>query len=73
MRKKDEKLTEDDILILRAYADCNMTAARAAAHLSYSSGAVNYHLYRIEDKTGIDPRTFWGLTELLELLKKYGK
>ena len=70
MRNKNMILTEDDISVMQAYADCNMKAARTAEYLRYSSSAVNYHLNRIQDKTGIDPRTFWGLTELL---KKYVK
>ena len=70
MRHKDMNLTEDDIVILRTYANCSMNAARTAACLKYSSNAVFYHLNRVEEKTRIDPRTFWGLTELL---KKYGK
>ena len=70
MRDKDMSLTEDDISVMQAYANYNMNAARTAAYLKYSSNAIFYHLTRIQDKTGIDPRTFWGLTELL---KKYGK
>lgn len=66
-------LTEDDIAILRAYADCDMNGAHTAKCLKYSSNAIFYHLTRTQDKTGIDPRTFWGLTELLELLKENGK
>lgn len=54
---------------LRAYADCDMNVARAAAVLVVHPNTVHYRLRRVAALTGRDPRRFADLTELLMALR----
>ena len=50
---------------LRAYVDANMNALKAAARLSVPPNTIYFRMQKITDLTGLDPRSYHGLTELL--------
>lgn len=57
-------ITDKEILI--AFAECNMNASETARVLIYHRNNVDYHLERIEEKTGLDPKCFFDLVKLLQ-------
>ncbi len=60
---------------LRAYADANMNALKAAARLSIHPNTVYFRMQKITDHTGLDARSYHRLTELLlvaDCAKYYG-
>lgn len=59
-------MTELEKIILRAYADCNMSIQMAGEKLHYHRNTVRYHLYQVQRKTGLNPRRFWDLVQLME-------
>ena len=62
-------LPEVEKEIIRNMADCNMRATAVARKMTYHRNTIVWRLDRIEDKTGINPRSFWGLVQLIEALK----
>lgn len=54
-----------EIEVIRAYAACEMNASKTAKMLFVHMNTVHYQLDKIKKKTGLNPRTFSGLTELL--------
>lgn len=50
---------------LRAYADADLNVSRAAASLNVHPNTIHYRLSRVADATGLDPRRFGDLVELL--------
>lgn len=59
-------LTETDKKIIKAYADNDMKRNNTAAALFYNPNTVDYHITRIHKKTGLNPRKFYDLNELLK-------
>ena len=53
--------------LLKALADCDLNVSKAAKVLGVNRRTVLYQSDRMLEKTGLDPRTFYGLRELLEL------
>ena len=64
-----DELTDEDIAIVRSYAKNNMSASETARYMNYSWYSINYHLGRVEQKTGYNPRVFYDLVELLRWLR----
>ena len=60
-------MTEVQIEIIKAYADNGMNVSRTARYLRYHRNSVMYHLERIEDATGLDPKNFHDLVKLLRM------
>ena len=64
------ELTERDAVTVAALANCNMNLPATAAALGISRQAVSDRLDAIRDKTGVDPRSFWGLAKILSEIQK---
>ena len=64
-----DELTDEDIAIVRAYAKNNMRTSDTARDTNYSWYTINYHMDRVEKKTGFDPRVFYDLVDLLRWMR----
>lgn len=58
-------MTDDDLEFLYIYADNNMSIKATANALYYSRRSIDRRLEKIYRITGVDPRTFWGLCQLI--------
>ena len=63
-------MTPFDIELIRTYAECDMSLSETGKRLYIHKNTVVYHFEKIEKKTGLNPRTFSGLTELLSRIEK---
>lgn len=61
-----DKLNRVDIDIVQAYADNNMVLQRAAEASHYARTSVRYRFDRVYKITGLDPRDFYQLHELVK-------
>lgn len=68
----NRKLNENDLIVLRAYADGNMNCNTAAKLAFYDRTTIYDHLDKIHILTGKNPRNFYELQELLEMFEKKG-
>lgn len=66
---KDE-ITPVRCKIILALADCNMRAAAAARKLYMDHTTVLYHIKTINAITGKDPRNFYDLCDLTQMVKE---
>jgi sugar diacid utilization regulator len=64
----DRKLKGGLSASLRAYADADMNVLKAAAALSVHPNTIYSRFEKISDISGLDPRTFHALGELLLLI-----
>ena len=64
------KLNDDDVLVLRAYADGNMNCNKAAELAHFSKYAIYDHLDKIHILTGKNPRNFYELHELINMFNE---
>lgn len=62
-------LDEIDVQIIMSMAKNEMNIVAVAKDLHYSRQAIGYRLRRIKRITGLNPRGFF---DLYELVKKYG-
>lgn len=53
--------------IVKAFARCDMDTPRTAKETMYSRQNVDYHLRMVQIKTGLNPRCFFDLVQLLIL------
>ena len=58
-------LSETAREIIIAYASTNMNASATAKKLFRDYNGVEYHINRIKEKTGLDPRNFFDLCKLV--------
>ena len=58
------KLTSVEREVLTAFVQCGMRTSKVSKHLHMCITSVNFHLTKIWEKTGIDPRDFFGLVAL---------
>ena len=56
--------------MLRLMAKHSLCMAEVGREIGYHGRSINYHLDKIQAETGIDPRTFYGLCELLGYRKE---
>ena len=63
-------LTEMDKKAVLSYAENSMRMSRAAKALFMVHSAVYYHIISIKAKTGLDPRNFYDLSKLINLIQK---
>lgn len=63
-------MTPFEIAMVQAYAECDMSLERAAKQLYVHRNTIAYHFEKIRTKTGINPRTFNGLVELLSRIER---
>lgn len=60
-------LTDLDWEVVMVYAENDMNAWQTARQLCLSSGGVAYHLDKVRDATGYDPRVFFDLADLMRI------
>lgn len=63
-----EELTPVDKAVVMAYADAGMSALGAGRLMHFSNNGINYHLTKVRTLTGLNPRKFYDLTKLVELI-----
>ena len=54
---------------INEFADCNFNVKRTARHLDLHANTVYFRLNRIRELTGIDPRSYAGLSLLLTTVR----
>ena len=69
MKEQIEEMTKKEKEILLAYAENNMNTVKAARSIYCHHNTICYHLTKIKEKYGLDPRKFYDLVELLETIK----
>lgn len=62
------ELTKRDRECLELYAKSNMNANEAARRNFMHRNTVEYHLEQVKKKTGLNPRDFFDLAKLMEVL-----
>lgn len=63
------RLTETQARIVLALAENGMNVQAAAAAAHYSRSTVEYHLHRIQERTGLNPRDFYDLQKLVKMAR----
>lgn len=63
-------LKDKDKAIILALADNGMKWKPAARSINLHYNTVAYRMDRIYDRTGLDPRNFYDLQELVEIVKE---
>lgn len=61
-------LTEADIEILKELARCDMNTNEVARRTYRHRNTVLYHLEQIRAETGLNPRKFYDLVELMRIV-----
>ena len=61
-------LTEKQKHIIKAFADNDMNVSETARNLFCHRNSVTYHLEKIYEDTGLDPRNFYDLVTLLSMI-----
>lgn len=73
MGRKEHKvrteLNVSELECIKAMAGCSLCVSAAAVVLRKSRHTVINKCNKIQDITGHDPRTFWGLANILEMLE----
>lgn len=62
-------LTDIEKEIIIQMADCDLRLGEVAKQINYCRGAVYYHVKRIFKKTGLNPRSFYDLLILIDIVK----
>jgi carbohydrate diacid regulator len=62
-------MTPFEIEMIRTYAECDMSLSATAKRMYVHHNTVIYQFEKIKKKTGLNPRTFSGLTELLSRIE----
>lgn len=68
-----ETLTHDDKRVVMAFADGRMNMKEAARKESYAYTTVMYHLTSVRAKTGLDPKNFHDLAQLVQMITEERK
>ena len=63
-------LTMKQAKTILALADCDMRPAKAALMLDCHKNTVEFRLTKIWEKTGLDPKCFYDLCQLVKKAKK---
>lgn len=63
-------LTDREKEIILAMAACDMNKTNAAAKLYFHRNTMAFHMDKIRKKTGLDPRRFYDLVKLLEMVNE---
>ena len=59
-----------EIEIIKTYAACDMNKVLTGKQLFVNVNTVQYHFDKIKKETGLDPRRFNDLVELLSMIDK---
>lgn len=70
MDKSQRPLTEKCKRVICTYAENDMNATATARALNINNSTVEFHLTAAKEKTGINPRSFFGLIALLETIEE---
>ena len=62
-------MTDQDKLVILALADNRMNISDTARALSIHRNSVVYHIEKIKKEIGLDPRDFYDLCELLDMVR----
>lgn len=54
---------------IQTFAECDMNVLKASKMLFIHRNAMEYRLKMIKDKTGLDPKNFYDLVELVNGIK----
>ncbi len=63
------ELNEFEKKLVTALADNDMNESEVAREFYMHRNTVIYHLEKLKQKTGIDPRSFYGLMELVQMAR----
>jgi len=66
---KNDGETTDFSRTIRAFADCSFNVKRTAQRLGVHTNTVYFRLNRIKKITGVDPRTYSGVTSVLTAIR----
>jgi sugar diacid utilization regulator len=66
--KKGDRITDTDAEVIMAMSRNDMSIQRAADELNYTRNAVGYHVRKIRRVTGLNPKGFFDLQELLKMV-----
>lgn len=61
-------LTEKQKYVIRAFADNDMNVSETARNSFCHRNTITYHLEKIYEDTGLDPRNFYDLVTLLSMI-----
>lgn len=64
-----EQLTENEIDLIWNMVEYDMNITKIAEVMFVHKNTIYYWINRIKAKTGYDPRSFIGLTELLKIIE----
>jgi hypothetical protein len=68
-RSQNDAQATDFSRTVRAFADCSFNVKRTAQRLGVHTNTVYFRLNRIKKITGVDPRTYSGITSVLTTLR----
>ena len=57
---------------IQAFADANMNTSEAGRRMFVHKNTIQYHFERVKKETGLDPRRFNDLVELLDIMGNGG-
>ena len=63
------ELTELDCEIVLAFAENDMKVSETAQKFFFHRNTIEYHLDKVKRKTGLNPKKFYDLTELVLEIK----
>lgn len=67
-REMLEAMTPVDKGVVMSYAEADMKPGIAVARYHMSHNGVYYHLLSVKAKTGLDPKRFFDLCKLVEMI-----
>lgn len=68
-----ETLTPDDKRVVMAYANGKMNMKEASRRENYAYTTVSYHLTSVRAKTGLNPKNFHDLAQLVSMIEEERK
>lgn len=63
-------MTQIDIEVILALVDSNMNTSRAARRMYVHRNTVDYHIVKIRNETGLNPKEFRDLAKLLTMIEE---
>lgn len=61
-------LSDVQVSVIRSMADNDMVVSSVADSLHYHRQNINYNINQIKKKTGLDPKRFYDLVELMKMV-----
>ena len=62
-------ITEREVEIILAIADNDMNLSKVSRNIFYHRNAVEYNIDKIHKKTGLNPKNFYDLCALIQMVK----